>query len=189
MLINCIIYRSTSSFEDNLNESIEDILKENCVVESSNDPKTDSDIINVDVKVESPELNEEFHDALFSEGNDIAKNSVKNESNVHSVEKEMHDNIKKENLSSLNKTTLHTNNYKVCIYFNKSCKPGSQIVRRKIAELPDSIGPGPVLNILQKAITLLINSVYFPVTSLKKIKSNENIIFKDICGVPMSITT
>lgn len=179
-------YRSTRSFADSLNESIEHILNDNCV-KSSNDSKTVNDKINVDVKVESPELDEEFHDALFSEeGN--AKNNSEKESNVGTVKIETHNDIKKENLSTLKKT-LHTNSNKICIYFNKNCKPGSHIVRKKIAELPDSIGPGSVLNILQKSITILINSFYFPVTSLKKIKNNENILFENFSGVAMLITT
>jgi len=178
--------RSTRSFADSLNESIEHILNDDCV-ESSNDSKTVNNKINVDVKVESPELDEEFHDALFSE-EENAKNSSEKESNVGTVKKEMHSAIEEENLSTIKKT-LHTESYKICIYFNKNCKPGSHIVRKKITELPDSIGPGPVLNVLQKSITILINSFYFPVTSLKKIKNNENILFEDLTGVPILITT
>lgn len=137
--------------------------------------------VNVNIKMEPPELDEEFHDALFCEEEPISKKEVSSES--------VKDTIKEKIMSTTNKKLLFKNSYIMSIYFNKKCNPGCYITRKKISTLPDSLGPGPVSNILHKAITLLINLSYFPSASLKRIKKNQKTLLNGPGGVEMLLTT
>lgn len=128
----------------------------------------------VDVKIESPELDEEFHDALFQE-------------------EEEEDTMKKENTDVRIKETIPKNSikavYEMIIYFNKNCYSGTHTDKKKISHLPISIGPGPVSKILQKAITTFINLDFSPGDALKKIKKIQHMLFDEPGGVEMLIST
>lgn len=154
-------------------------MNENCV--ESPVTNTACSTVNTNVKVELPELDEEFHDALFCEEETIGKKEVSSES--------VNDEIKEKIMLTINKKSLFKNSYIMSIYFNKKCNPGCYMTRKKISTLPDSLGPGPVSNILHKAITLLINLSYFPSASLKRIKNNQNTLLNGPGGVEMLITT
>lgn len=137
--------------------------------------------VNSNVKMEPPELDEEFHDALFCEEEPIGTKEVSSES--------VRDEIKEKIISTRNRRFLLKNSYIMSIYFNKKCNPGCHIARKKVSTLPDSLGPGPVSNILHKAITLLINLSYFPSASLKRMKKNQNTLLNGPGGVKMLFTT
>lgn len=84
---------------------------------------------NVEVKIEPLELDEEFHDALFSE---------EVEDNTKTESKETNVIIKEESISKNIKHSFHIDNYTICIYFNKDCYPGSNLRKNNIAMLPSS---------------------------------------------------
>jgi len=146
-----------------------------------------------------PELDEEFHDALFfDEAVDIIPKKIdtvqvkmnsakeiysKKNKKVNGVEKT----IKKVDKTSLN--IFSQNNNKICIYFNKDCYHGSHVVKKKIANVPDSIGPGPISSILQEAIAIFVNLNLFPWIALKKIKNIQKMLFNGPGGVEMRVST
>lgn len=80
------------------------------------------------------------------------------------------------------------NSYKMCIYFNKNCSTNNYFIKKKVARLPNCIGPGPVSKILQKALTMFVKLEYVPSTVLRKIKKNQNMLFNGPGGVNMIIT-
>lgn len=148
--------------------------------ESSDFSKTIDEIDHnmiVDIKEEPPESDEESHNELFNE-DEINKN-------ILIAKKEEIDSDSIKNISQ----GFYKYKYQMCLYFNKSCYPGGHIVRSKIAELPDSVGPGSVSQVLYEAITLIVNSNYFPYTALKKIKRHENMLFNSLGGVTMSVAS
>ncbi|XP_029341210.1 scm-like with four MBT domains protein 1 [Acyrthosiphon pisum] len=81
------------------------------------------------------------------------------------------------------------NSYKMCIYFNIDCYPGSHIAKRKIPSLPVCIGPGPVSSILQEAISAFVDLDYFPSNALENIKKIQSMLFSGPGGVEKWITT
>lgn len=127
--------------------------------------------VNVKVKIESPELDEEFHDALFSEEETMQKENT---------------DVKIEEIKPKN---LIKAVYEMIIYFNKNCYSGTHTVKKKISNLPMSIGPGPVSKILQEAITIFINLDFSPRNALKKIKKSQHMLFDEPGGVEMLIST
>lgn len=133
---------------------------------------------NIKIKIETPELDEEFHDALFSEENDDLTKGI---------------NLKERKVKKIIKPNIHKkifdikNSYRMSIYFNKTCIYGSHILKKKLDALPNSIGPGPVCTILQEAINMFINISYFPSTTLKKIKIYKKTLFDGPGGVEMLI--
>lgn len=173
-------------------------MNDNCVPSSdvSKTKKNNKDDIKSVIKLEQPELDEEFHDALFSEEE---VNTLKKE-NVDFTKKEKIDNVKhlkeldtnNEDANSREKNmdeTLCPNKLKLSVYFNKSCYPGSGMIKKKVDRLPNSIGPGPVTKILQEAITTFVNLDYFPSIALKKIKKNQQMLFNGPGGVSKLITS
>lgn len=72
------------------------------------------------------------------------------------------------------------------IYFNKNCYSG-RMVKKRIPALPNSIGPGPVSKMLQKAITLFVNLDNIPQFALFKIYKVQKLIKYD--GVFKLVTT
>lgn len=179
--------------DDNSEESLQDILNKNSVlcsivtknedaVTKKEDVVTKKEDVTVikkidviepisDIKMESPELDEEFHDALFSEEEDT---------------------IKKENTEIKIKESILKNSikavYEMTIYFNKNCYSGTRTVKKKISNLPMSIGPGPVSKILHKAIILFINLDFSPRDALKKIKKSQHMLFDGPGGVEILIS-
>ncbi|VVC28864.1 SLED domain,Mbt repeat [Cinara cedri] len=123
------------------------------------------------------ELVEEFHDALFSKG----------EKEVVTKQKCQVQAKKKFNLKKQIKT-LNTDNYKMCIYFNKNCYTKNCFLKKKLGKIPNFIGPGPVSTILHQAISIFVRLSYVPLTMLKKIKKNQSILFNGPGGINMVIT-
>jgi len=168
---------------------------------------------------DEPELNEEFHDALFLDENNIILEQVhikpeKVDNKPDEVDNKLEkvdykpakrNNAKEVNLKEKNKVfhveksivnvvsnslkLFSKNSYKMCIYFNKDCYPGGHVVKKKIPSLPDCIGPGPVSSILRDALTAFVDLDYFPYNALKKIKKIQNMLFSGPGGVEMWITT
>ncbi|XP_025406134.1 uncharacterized protein LOC112680298 isoform X2 [Sipha flava] len=151
--------KNSHRFEDKLEESIQNILNEDCVNNSIVSKTADKKLNNI--KVEPPELDEELHDAILQE--EVG---------------EKDDFEKKKNYGS-----------KMCIYFNKNCYSGKNLLKKKTLKLPKVIGPGPVSTTLKHGISLLINCNYYPGTALKKLKNIENILFNGPGGVNMLITS
>lgn len=158
---------------------------------------------------EPPELDEEFHDALLlneelqealllnehvnivvenintvqKNPNTIKKISTKKFKKVNKVE------TKIENISKSIIKTFCKNNYKMCIYFNKDCYHGCNIVKKKVEKLPNCIGPGVVSSILQEAISIFVDIDYYPQHALQKIKKLQNMLFNGPGGIEMLIST
>lgn len=80
-------------------------------------------------------------------------------------------------------------NKKFCIYFNKDCYPGNHTVKRKVAALPENIGPGFVSKVLQEAISILVSLDYYPWVALKKIKKLQHQLFNESGGVVKMVST
>jgi len=161
---------------------------------------------NLDVKLETPELDEEFHDALFLDEEDDnlqentntvqekmntvkEKNNIINEVNFKKYKEVSNIDTTIEDVVKNTSKTFYKNSYKMSIYFNKDCYPGGHVVKRKIPKLPNSIGPGIVSSILQEAITIFVDLDYFPWSALKKIKKIQNMLFNGPGGVEMLIKT
>lgn len=145
------------------------------------------------VKTELPELDEEFHDALFSEEKEVdtMNEDIENEiaySSLKNREKERRTVYKKENLSEEPLETFYQNKYTMSIYFNKNCYVGGRKVNKNISNLPNTIGPGPVSKILQQAISLFVALDVCPLSSLKKIKEVQHMLFNEPGGVEVTIT-
>eukprot|EP00102_Acyrthosiphon_pisum_P026276 XP_016663486.1 PREDICTED: scm-like with four MBT domains protein 1 [Acyrthosiphon pisum] len=152
--------------------------------------ENDYDLI-LDVKYE-PGLDEEFYDALFvDEAVDIKSKKMNSAKEIDSKKnKKVNDVVK--TIKKVDKTSLNIfsqNNNEICIYFNKDCYYGGHVVKKKIANLPESIGPGPISLILQEAITIIVNLNSFPWIALKKIKKNKKMLFNGPGGVEMRVST
>lgn len=193
-----VYFRNSTNFDDMLEESIQNILNDNCIA-SSNVLKTAKDDLdtvdsNIKIKIESPELDEEFHDALFLEEevdkNDTIITKEKNDFIKENITKKKEVNVRKKKKikPNIHKKTLDMKtSCTMSIYFNKSCYFGPHILKKKLAKLPNSIGPGPVSTILQQAINIFINLDYFPSTTLKKIKKLQNTLFNGPGGIEMLV--
>lgn len=75
----------------------------------------------------------------------------------------------------------------ICIYFNKNCVTNYHFIQKKILQLQNYIGPGPVTETLQAAVTVFVNLGYAPTTLLRKIKKNQKILYDGSAGVSMSV--
>jgi len=155
-------------------ELCQNILNENCN-QSSNILETINNNIDNNVKVEPTEVDEEFHDALFLD--DELNINTNNEIYVD----------KKDNFKII-KEELGTNIYEICIYFNKFCSYGSNMSKRKVNMLPECLGPGPVIQILQKAINTFIDLYHFPGKILEHINAIQSIFLKGPGGVKVPIS-
>ena len=56
------------------------------------------------------------------------------------------------------------------IYFNFRCFSGPLLSKLRIAALPRSVGPGPILLVLKEVLSLLINGAYKPGSVLKQLQ-------------------
>lgn len=159
-------------------------MNDNCVpISNVSKIKKNNDDDKPMIKLEQPELDEEFHDALFSE------------EEVDTLKKERVDITKKEKVDDVKHVIefdTKIKNENTCekdmdetlyVYFNKNCYPGSGMRKKKIEKLPNSIGPGPVARVLQEAISIFVNLDYFPSTALKRIKTNQKMLFSGPEGI------
>uniref|UniRef100_A0A8C3Y938 Scm like with four mbt domains 1 n=1 Tax=Catharus ustulatus TaxID=91951 RepID=A0A8C3Y938_CATUS len=67
-------------------------------------------------------------------------------------------------------------NVKYCcpkIYFNHRCFSGPYLNKGRIAELPQSVGPGNCVLVLKEVLTLLINAAYKPSRVLRELQLDE----------------
>lgn len=190
--------------EESLQSILNDCVENNDVSKTANNkilitqPNNKILITQPNIKIEQPDLDEDFHDALFLEEEVDAK-KIEKENVINKSEKNNDDNIKEvhaqkrtreqENISNIPIKRFYTNIYKMCIYFNKDCYPGSNLVKNKIANIPCSIGPGPVSRILHEAITIFVNLDYFPNNALKKLKKVQKLLFNEPGGVELFVTT
>jgi len=185
-----------------LEESLKEKNNKDCKKEKTKISKTviiKVDDIESNLNIETPEIDEEFHDALFldEDCNNIQEKTNTEHKKMNTI-KEV--NSKKYKEVSNNSTTIrdvvkntskafYKSSYKMFIYFNKDCYPGDNVVRKKVTKLPNSIGPGIVSSILQEAITIFVNLNRFPWNTLKKIKKIQNLLFNVPGGVEMLIKT
>uniref|UniRef100_A0A4W3INL4 Scm like with four mbt domains 2 n=1 Tax=Callorhinchus milii TaxID=7868 RepID=A0A4W3INL4_CALMI len=75
----------------------------------------------------------------------------------------------------VNKCT--TTNGKYCcskIYFNHRCFSGPYLNKGRIAELPQSVGPGKCVLVLKEVLTLLINAAYKPGRVLRELQLDND---------------
>uniref|UniRef100_A0A2D4H5R0 SAM domain-containing protein n=1 Tax=Micrurus lemniscatus lemniscatus TaxID=129467 RepID=A0A2D4H5R0_MICLE len=76
----------------------------------------------------------------------------------------------------LNSTDTIITNGKYCcpkIYFNHRCFSGPYLNKGRIAELPQSVGPGNCVLVLKEVLSLLINAAYKPSRVLREIQLDE----------------
>ncbi|XP_072922630.1 scm-like with four MBT domains protein 2 isoform X1 [Hemitrygon akajei] len=97
---------------------------------------------------------------------------VQPEKQLHStpVEKILHD-------SYAVATEPGTTNGKYCcskIYFNHRCFSGPYLNKGRIAELPQSVGPGKCVLVLKEVLTLLINAAYKPGRVLRELQLEDD---------------
>uniref|UniRef100_A0A4W3J9F2 Scm like with four mbt domains 2 n=1 Tax=Callorhinchus milii TaxID=7868 RepID=A0A4W3J9F2_CALMI len=70
-----------------------------------------------------------------------------------------------------------TTNGKYCcskIYFNHRCFSGPYLNKGRIAELPQSVGPGKCVLVLKEVLTLLINAAYKPGRVLRELQLDND---------------
>lgn len=190
-------FRNNQRFEDNLEVSLQNILDDNYVESNDVSKKANNNVhgIKPNVKVESPDLDEEFHDALFLEEEMGAKETKDNTKMEHkknnggTVKEKCTQKRKGEQENIIPLKRFYTNIYKMCIYFNKACYSECNIEDKKIANIPSSIGPGPVSKILHEAITIFVNLDNFPNNTLKKIKKVQYLLFNEPGGIELLVTT
>uniref|UniRef100_A0A8C4Y562 Scm like with four mbt domains 1 n=1 Tax=Gopherus evgoodei TaxID=1825980 RepID=A0A8C4Y562_9SAUR len=60
------------------------------------------------------------------------------------------------------------------IYFNHRCFSGPYLNKGRIAELPQSVGPGNCVLVLKEVLTLLINAAYKPSRVLRELQLDED---------------
>ncbi|XP_078409097.1 scm-like with four MBT domains protein 2 [Cetorhinus maximus] len=74
-------------------------------------------------------------------------------------------------------TEAGTTNGKYCcskIYFNHRCFSGPYLNKGRIAELPQSVGPGKCVLVLKEVLTLLINAAYKPGRVLRELQLEDD---------------
>ncbi|XP_074861848.1 scm-like with four MBT domains protein 1 [Carettochelys insculpta] len=77
----------------------------------------------------------------------------------------------------VNSTDSVVINGKYCcpkIYFNHRCFSGPYLNKGRIAELPQSVGPGNCVLVLKEVLTLLINAAYKPSRVLRELQLDED---------------
>ncbi|XP_074909369.1 scm-like with four MBT domains protein 1 isoform X1 [Buteo buteo] len=85
----------------------------------------------------------------------------------------VHDGLKNQELNSTDSVVI---NGKYCcpkIYFNHRCFSGPYLNKGRIAELPQSVGPGNCVLVLKEVLTLLINAAYKPSRVLRELQLDE----------------
>ncbi|XP_032927458.1 scm-like with four MBT domains protein 1 [Catharus ustulatus] len=85
----------------------------------------------------------------------------------------VHDGLKNQELNSSDSVVI---NVKYCcpkIYFNHRCFSGPYLNKGRIAELPQSVGPGNCVLVLKEVLTLLINAAYKPSRVLRELQLDE----------------
>ncbi|OXB60690.1 hypothetical protein ASZ78_011530 [Callipepla squamata] len=85
----------------------------------------------------------------------------------------VHDRLKNQELNSSDSVVI---NGKYCcpkIYFNHRCFSGPYLNKGRIAELPQSVGPGNCVLVLKEVLTLLINAAYKPSRVLRELQLDE----------------
>ncbi|NXK88578.1 SMBT1 protein, partial [Formicarius rufipectus] len=85
----------------------------------------------------------------------------------------VHDGLKNQELNSSESVVI---NGKYCcpkIYFNHRCFSGPYLNKGRIAELPQSVGPGNCVLVLKEVLTLLINAAYKPSRVLRELQLDE----------------
>ncbi|NWW66861.1 SMBT1 protein, partial [Ifrita kowaldi] len=85
----------------------------------------------------------------------------------------VHDGLKNQELNSSDSVVK---NGKYCcpkIYFNHRCFSGPYLNKGRIAELPQSVGPGNCVLVLKEVLTLLINAAYKPSRVLRELQLDE----------------
>ncbi|NXK59051.1 SMBT1 protein, partial [Sylvietta virens] len=85
----------------------------------------------------------------------------------------VHDGLKIQELNSSDSVVI---NGKYCcpkIYFNHRCFSGPYLNKGRIAELPQSVGPGNCVLVLKEVLTLLINAAYKPSRVLRELQLDE----------------
>ncbi|NXN91578.1 SMBT1 protein, partial [Rhinopomastus cyanomelas] len=85
----------------------------------------------------------------------------------------VHDGLKNQELNSSDSVII---NGKYCcpkIYFNHRCFSGPYLNKGRIAELPQSVGPGNCVLVLKEVLTLLINAAYKPSRVLRELQLDE----------------
>uniref|UniRef100_A0A2S2R5G4 Scm-like with four MBT domains protein 1 n=1 Tax=Sipha flava TaxID=143950 RepID=A0A2S2R5G4_9HEMI len=118
------------------------------------------------------------------------KNSLKLDINAHHIIAAEKDIMKRKNKIFKNNTKiLNMSERNMCVYFNKSCYSGVCIKKKRIANLPRRIGPGPVPKVLQDVITTFVSLNYNPIIALKKIKNIQKELFDGPGGVELFVTT
>ncbi|CAI5767147.1 scm-like with four MBT domains protein 1 [Podarcis lilfordi] len=85
----------------------------------------------------------------------------------------VHEGLKSQELNSAD--TVVTNGKYCCpkIYFNHRCFSGPYLNKGRIAELPQSVGPGNCVLVLKEVLSLLINAAYKPSRVLREIQLDE----------------
>ncbi|KAJ6668384.1 hypothetical protein lerEdw1_015761 [Lerista edwardsae] len=85
----------------------------------------------------------------------------------------VHEGLKSQELNSAD--TIVTNGKYCCpkIYFNHRCFSGPYLNKGRIAELPQSVGPGNCVLVLKEVLSLLINAAYKPSRVLREIQLDE----------------
>ncbi|XP_053890833.1 scm-like with four MBT domains protein 1 isoform X2 [Malaclemys terrapin pileata] len=86
----------------------------------------------------------------------------------------VHERLKNQELNSTDSVVI---NGKYCcpkIYFNHRCFSGPYLNKGRIAELPQSVGPGNCVLVLKEVLTLLINAAYKPSRVLRELQLDED---------------
>uniref|UniRef100_A0A8C8REC5 Scm like with four mbt domains 1 n=1 Tax=Pelusios castaneus TaxID=367368 RepID=A0A8C8REC5_9SAUR len=86
----------------------------------------------------------------------------------------VHERLKNQELNSTDAVVI---NGKYCcpkIYFNHRCFSGPYLNKGRIAELPQSVGPGNCVLVLKEVLTLLINAAYKPSRVLRELQLDED---------------
>ena len=59
------------------------------------------------------------------------------------------------------------------IYFNHKCFSGPYLSKGRIAELPKSVGPGPIMLVMKEVLTMLINVAYKSSRVLRELQMED----------------
>ncbi|XP_062826094.1 scm-like with four MBT domains protein 1 isoform X2 [Anolis carolinensis] len=84
----------------------------------------------------------------------------------------VHEGLKTQELNSPD-TVTNGKYYCPKIYFNHRCFSGPYLNKGRIAELPQSVGPGNCVLVLKEVLSLLINAAYKPSRVLREIQLEE----------------
>ncbi|XP_065498675.1 scm-like with four MBT domains protein 1 [Caloenas nicobarica] len=85
----------------------------------------------------------------------------------------VHDGLKNQELNSSDSVVINGRYCCPKIYFNHRCFSGPYLNKGRIAELPQSVGPGNCVLVLKEVLTLLINAAYKPSRVLRELQLDE----------------